>query len=106
MKKLKINSLDDLEQIVLNEKISKLDRYRIFSQALKSYPIVFIEIITDSSELQNGIEDKRELLIPQMRKIISELRENPTATHYSGMSVIRNEADNEALPDAIIDFSD
>jgi len=103
---IKINSLDDLEKIVLNPRISKIDKYRIFSQALKSYPIVFIEIITDSSELQNGIEDERGLLIPQMTKIISELRENPAATHYSGISVLRNEADNEAPPDAIIDFRD
>jgi hypothetical protein len=106
MKKVKINSLDDLEKIVLNPKISKLDKYRVFSEALKSFPIVFIEIITDSSDLQNGIEDERGVLIPQMTKIISELRNNPAATHYSGMSVIRNEADNEAPPDAIIDFSD
>lgn len=104
MKKVKINSLDDLEKIILNEKIPKVDRYKVFSQALKQYPIVFIEIVTDDNELENDIEDKDNTLIPRMQKIISELRIDPAAKHYSGMCVVRNEATNEAKPDAIIDF--
>ena len=102
MKKIKINNLDQLEDLVLNPKISKVDKYLIFKQVLKSFPIVFIEIVTDDSELQNGIEDNR--LVNDMQRIISEIRADPTAKHYSGMSIIRNDAQNDYQPDVIIDF--
>jgi hypothetical protein len=103
MKKIKINSLDDLEKIILNDQIAKKDKFKIFSEALKSYPIVFIEIVTDNSEQENDIDDTNGQLIPQMLKIISELRANPAAKHNSGMSVVRNEATNEAKPDKMTD---
>ena len=104
MAKMKITTLDQLEKLVLNPKVSKEDKYLIFSQALQSFPIVFIEIVTDDSEQQNGIEDKNNTLISQMQKIISEVRSNPTAKNYSGMSVIRNDSREDAPLDVMIDF--
>lgn len=104
MAKMKISNLEDLEDLVLNPKVSKEDKYLIFSQVLKSFPIVFIEIVTDDSELQKGIEDKNNTLIPKMLKIISEIRNNPTATNYSGMSLIRNDSREHSPPDVMIDF--
>lgn len=104
MAKMKISNLEDLEDLVLNPKVSKADKYLVFKQVLKSFPILFIEIITDDSELQNGIEDENNTLIPKMQKIISEIRNNPTATNYSGMSVIRNDSREDAPPDVMIDF--
>lgn len=101
---IKINTLDDLERFVLNPKISKSNKYRVFSNVLKSYPIIFIEIVLDDSEHLNGIEDPDNRLIKDMQRIISEIRLNPVAKHYSGLSVVRNEAQNEVPPDAIIDF--
>lgn len=107
MKKIKISNLEDLEKLVLNPKVSKEDKYLIFKQVLEGFPIVFIEIVTDDSELQNIIEDKNNTLIPKMQKIISEIRNNPTAKNYSGMSIIRNDSREDAPPDAIIiDFTD
>lgn len=107
MAKMKISNLEDLEKLVLNPKVSKEDKYLIFKQVLNSFPIVFIEIVTDDSELQNIIEDKNNTLISQMLKIVSEIRNNPTAKNYSGMSVIRNDSREDAPPDAIIiDFTD
>ena len=107
MAKMKISNLEDLEKLVLNPKVSKEDKYLIFKQVLEGFPIVFIEIVTDDSELQNIIEDKNNTLIPKMQKIISEIRNNPTAKNYSGMSVIRNDSREDAPPDAIIiDFTD
>ncbi|RTY80877.1 hypothetical protein EKM05_14030 [Flavobacterium sp. GSP27] len=99
MAKIKISNLDDLEQLVLNPKVSKKDKFRIFVQALRSFPIVFIEI--------NGIEDGNNLLIPRMLTIIREIRDDPTASSYSGLTVTFLERDKEAPPaDAIIDFID
>ncbi len=107
MAKMKISNLEDLEKLVLNSKVSKEDKYLIFKQVLNGFPIVFIEIVTDDSELQNIIEDKNNTLISQMLKIVSEIRNNPTAKNYSGMSVIRNDSREDAPPDAIIiDFTD
>ena len=107
MAKMKISNLEDLEKLVLNPKVSKEDKYLIFKQVLEGFPIVFIEIVTDDSELQNFIEDKNNTLIPKMQKIISEIRNNPTAKNYSGMSIIRNDSREDAMPDAIIiDFTD
>lgn len=107
MKKIKINNLDDLEKLVLNPKISKVDKYLIFKQVLHAYPIIFIDIVLDDSEAINGIEDENNTLIPKMQKIISEIRNNPTAKNYSGMSIIRNDSREDAPPDAIIiDFTD
>ena len=55
----------------------------------------------------NGIEDENNTLIPKMQKIISEIRNNPTAKNYSGMSIVRNDSREDAPPDAIIiDFTD
>mgnify|MGYP003407782798 FL=1 len=104
MKKIKISNLEDLEKLVLNPKVSKEDKYLIFKQVLEGFPIVFIEIVTDDSELQNIIEDKNNTLIPKMQKIISEIRNNPTAKNYSGMSIIRNDSREDAPPDVMIDF--
>ena len=104
MKKLKITSLNELEELVLNPKISKSDKFQIFTKVLEKYPIVFIEIILDDSEATKGIEDKDNRLVNDMRKIISEIRLNPTAKHYSGLSVVRNDAESSSSPDAIIDF--
>lgn len=107
MAKMKITTLDQLEKLVLNPKVSKADKYRVFSQALQSFPIIFIEIVTDDSELINGIEDKNNTLISQMLKIISEIRNDPTASQYSGMSVVRNSTESERVPpDIVIDFTD
>ena len=107
MAKMKISNLEDLEKLVLNSKVSKEDKYLIFKQVLNGFPIVFIEIVTDDSELQNIIEDKNNTLISHMLKIVSEIRNNPTAKNYSGMSVIRNDSREDAPPDAIIiDFTD
>lgn len=107
MKKLKIATLDELEKLVLNPKIAKLDKYNVFSKVLQDYPIVFIEIILDVSEELNGIEDKDNRLLNDMKRIISEIRLNPTAKHYSGLSVVRNESHDLEPPDAVlIDFSD
>ena len=104
MKKLKIATLDELEKLVLNPRISKLDKYNVFSKVLKDYPIVFIEIILDDSEATNGIEDKDNRILNDMKRIISEIRADPTAKHYSGLSVVRNDAESSSSPDAIIDF--
>lgn len=106
MKKLKINSLDDLEKIVLNPKISKLDKYTIFSKVLQDYPIIFIEIILDDSEAMDGIEDKDNRLVNDMKRIISEIRLNPTAKHYSGLSIVRNDAESHNPNATIIDFTE
>lgn len=104
MKKLKIATLDELEKLVLNPKISKKDKFQIFTKVLQDYPIVFIEIILDDSEAINGIEDKDNRLINDMKKILYEIRADPTAKHYSGLSVVRNDAESSSSPDAIIDF--
>lgn len=104
MKKIKISNLEDLEKLVLNPKVSKVDKYKVFKNALRAYPIIFIEVVTDDSEAMNGIEDKDKNLIPKILKIISEVRSNPTASHYSGMSVIRNDSREDAPADVIIDF--
>ena len=104
MKKLKITTLDQLEKLVLNPKISKSDKFQIFTKVLEKYPIVFIEIILDDSEAINEIQDKDNRLVNDMRKIISEIRADPTAKHYSGLSVVRNESHDLEPPDAIIDF--
>ena len=104
MKKLKIATLDELEKVVENPKISKLDKYNVFSKVLQDYPIVFIEIILDDSEATNGIEDKDNRILNDMKRIISEIRADPTAKHYSGLSVVRNESHDLEPPDAIIDF--
>lgn len=106
MKKLKINSLDDLEKIVLNPKISKLDKYTIFSKVLQDYPIIFIEIILDDSEAMDGIEDKDNRLVNDMKRIISEIRLIPTAKHYSGLSIVRNDAESHNPNATIIDFTE
>ena len=107
MKKIKINNLDQLEDLVLNPKVAKVDKYLIFKQVLHAYPIIFIDIILDDSDAMNGIEDENNTLIPKMQRIISEIRNNPTAKSYSGMSVIRNDSREDAPPDAIIiDFTD
>lgn len=105
MAKMKINNLDDLEKLVMNSKVYLLDKYLIFKQVLQLYPIVFIDIILDDSDAINGIEDKDKNLIPKMLKIIAEIRSNPTAENYSGMSVIRNAAENEPEPEILIDFT-
>ena len=104
MEKIKISNLEDLEKLVLNPKVSKENKYLIFKHALNGFPFVIIEIVSDDSELQNGIEDENNTLIPKMQKIISEIRNNPTAKKYSGMSVIRNDSREDAPPDVIIDF--
>ena len=104
MKKLKITTLDQLEKVVENPKISKKDKFQIFTKVLEKYPIVFIEIILDDSEAINEIQDKDNRLVNDMRKIISEIRADPTAKHYSGLSVVRNESHDLEPPDAIIDF--
>ena len=106
MKKLKLATLDELEKLVLSPKISKLDKYNVFSKVLQDYPIVFIEIILDDSEELNGIEDKDNRLLNDMKRIISEIRLNPTAKHYSGLSVVRNESHDLEPPDTIIDFTE
>lgn len=106
MKKLKIATLDELEKLVLNPKIPKLDKYNVFSKVLQDYPIVFIEIILDVSEELNGIEDKDNRLLNDMKRIISEIRLNPSAKHYSGLSVVRNESHDLEPPDTIIDFTE
>jgi len=103
MEKLKITTLDELEKLVVNPRISKLDKYNVFSKVLQDYPIVFIEIILDSEEL-NGIEDKDNRLLNDMKRIISEIRADPNAKHYSGLSVVRNESHDLEPPDANIDF--
>lgn len=105
MAKMKINNLDDLEKLVMNSKVSLLDKYLIFKQVLQLYPIVFIDIILDDSEAMNGIEDKDKNLIPKMLAIIAQIRADPTAKQYSGMSVIRNAAQNEPEPEILIDFT-
>ena len=69
MKKLKITSLNELEELVLNPKISKSDKFQIFTKVLEKYPIVFIEIILDDSEAINGIEDKDNRLVNDMKRI-------------------------------------
>ena len=104
MKKLKITTLDELEKIVESPKISKKDKFQIFTKVLEKYPIVFIEIILNDSEAINGIEDKDNRLLNDMKRIISEIRLNPSAKHYSGISVVRNDAESSSSPDAIIDF--
>lgn len=106
MKKIKINNLDDLEKLVLNPKVAKVDKYLIFKQVLHAYPIIFIDIILDDSDAMNGIEDKDKNLIPKMLKIVSEIRADPTANKYSGMSVIRNGTKNEPEPEILIDFTE
>ena len=106
MKKLKIATLDELEKLVLNPRISKLDKYNVFSKVLKDYPIVFIEIILDGGEATNGIEDQDNRILNDMRKIISEIRLNPTAKHYSGLSVVRNDAESHNPNATIIDFTE
>ncbi|WP_431241507.1 hypothetical protein ACQ9BO_15680 [Flavobacterium sp. P21] len=103
MNEVKIDTLEKLEKFVLDNKISKLDKYLVFKEVLKNYPITFIQIILNNDEAKNGIEDPDERLIPQMQKIISEIRADPTAKQYSCMSVTRNESDT---PDVIIDFSE
>ena len=104
MKKLKITTLDQLEKVVENPKISKKDKFQIFTKVLEKYPIVFIEIILDDSEAINEIQDKDNRLVNDMRKIISEIRADPTAKHYSGLSVVRNESHDLEPPDANIIF--
>ena len=107
MKNIKINNLDQLEDLVFNPKISKIDKYLIFKNVLQSFPIIFINIVLDDSEAMNGIEDENNTLIPTMKKIILEIRNNPTAKNYSGMSIVRNDSREDAQPDAIIiDFTD
>ena len=106
MKKLKIATLDELEKLVLNPKISKLNKYNVFSKVLQDYPIVFIEIILDDSEELNGIEDKDNRLVNDMKRIISEIRLNPTAKHYSGLSIVRNDAESHNPNARIIDFTE
>lgn len=107
MAKMKINNLDQLEKLVLNPKISKIDKYLIFKNVLQSFPIIFIDVVTADSELLNGIEDKDNRLVNDMKRIISEIRNNPTAKNYSGMSIVRNDSREDAPPDAIIiDFTD
>ena len=103
MAKLKITTLDQLEKLVIDRKISKIDRYNVFKQALKSYPITFIEIILDDPDEKNEIQDKENRLIPQMQKIIAEIRSDPAARQYSCMSITRNESDG--TPDILIDFT-
>ena len=105
MKKIKINNLDQLEDLVLEPKVSKIDKYLIFKNVLQSFPIIFIDIVLEDSEAMNGIEDENNTLIPKMQKIISEIRNNPTAKSYSGMSVIRNAAQNEPEPEILIIFT-
>jgi hypothetical protein len=106
MAKMKINNLDQLEDLVLNPKISKIDKYLIFKNVLKSFPIIFIDVVTDDSEAMNGIEDENNTLISKMQKIIREIRDDPTASSYSGMSVIRNGAKNEPEANINIDFTE
>jgi hypothetical protein len=106
MKKLEVNSIDELEDLVLNPQVSKEDKYFIFKQVLNLFPIIFIDIILDDSEAINGIEDKDNRLVNDMLKIITEIREDPTAKHYSGLSVIRNDSSDRVPHAVIIDFTD
>ena len=106
MAKMKITTLDQLENLVLNPKVSKVDKYLIFKQVLKSFPIIFIDVVADDSEAMNGIEDENNTLITKMQNIISEIRNNPTAKNYSGMSIVRNGTKNEPEANINIDFTE
>ncbi len=106
MKKLEVKSIDELEDLVLNPKVSKEDKYFVFKQVLNLFPIIFIDIILDDSEAINGIEDKDNRLVNDMLKILSEIRADPTAKHYSGLSVIRNDAESHNPNATIIDFTE
>jgi len=99
MAKLKITTLDQLEKLVLDPKINKKDKFNVFTRALENYPIMFIKIIADESEVLNGIEDNENTLIPKMIAIISEIKKNPTSKHFAGMTVIMSDSQNVKPPD-------
>lgn len=91
MKKLKITTLDQLEKLVLNPKISKKDKFTVFSEVLKELPTFCFKVILDETELENPIFDPANLMVSQMLKIIAEIRADPHKTYYSGVMVIASE---------------
>lgn len=85
MAKMKISTLDQLRKFVLNPKIATYDKYFVFKNALKAYPIIFIDLVSDEGE--KGIRDLEHKLIPDMLRILSDIEADPKANHYKGMTV-------------------
>ncbi|HSD06968.1 hypothetical protein [Flavobacterium sp.] len=70
MKKV-IDNLDKLEKFVLDESIDKSARYEVFAEALRGFEFFVLGIKAEES---NEIDDPEDKVVPEMLRVISEIR--------------------------------
>lgn len=83
-RKLKIDSLDKLEQFIDNQSISIEARLNVFQEALKAYPLFILHIKFDEEKIK--IEDP-EKVFREMKRLLKEIKETDKL-HYTGFVVL------------------
>ncbi|NRT11154.1 hypothetical protein [Flavobacterium sp. 14A] len=99
MKTLKINNLNDLEAFISDEALNKEHRFDVFNEALKDFSF-YVVIVKD--ENQNQIVDHQNKLVENMKRLINEIRTNPTKNNYTGFTVIYKEDLTRLTTDELI----
>lgn len=84
--KQKINDLDDLSRLIADPNATKELKLKVFLEALKGYPVRVMTIFLNSSK--NLVDDPDNKLVPNMRRILSEIATDPGKEFYSGFMVI------------------
>jgi hypothetical protein len=84
--KQKINSLDDLSRYILDDKVPKELKLKVFIESLKAYPVIVMPIFSDHSS--NLIHDPDNALIPNMQRVLNEIKADGSKEFYSGFMVL------------------
>jgi hypothetical protein len=85
MKKLKINSLEQLLKFVSDPAVTLEDRYKIFLEAMRPYNF-FVMTVRNNPDGNPEKLDNRERVISEMRRIISQIKADPES-HPAGFVV-------------------
>ena len=82
--KVRIKSIDDLQNFVQDENIKLEDRLEVFTQAVENYPLfVFAVKYDDSCRI---IENRSDVLAGMLRTI-AEIKADPNKKAYTGVWV-------------------
>jgi hypothetical protein len=96
---MKVKNLDDLEALILNNRIPLVDRFAVFCKTLEKYEIFTIRWI---SPPPNKIDPNT---ITDMLKVLSEIRTTGNTSHTVYITVTENDL-LRLNTDITIDFTD
>jgi hypothetical protein len=83
---MEITNLDDLSRLISDDSVSKEIKLRVFLEALKGYPVRIMTICNNGGK--NLVDDPNDALVPNMLRVLNEIKSDSSKDFYSGFMII------------------